>query len=291
MRTDGASILRATAVRDLFDAELITAEASMPRVPQQMGQNESAGRYVVRSSNAMRARARAAGQKCGPELAALAIEYACEVHNRTFTKTWRGMTCPLQLATGVQPDLSHLHVFGAPAWSRLTMQERPDKLHALGIKGDYVGLARGYKGARILIRDAATLQQGKLGNKPAVHIHEYSKLGIDMKVDDASLYRLGRKLLPTTRQRAMHRRRRIHARLPSPLWRLTLPTHRANRHRLQLASLRTRGRRSQQTIVRKPRWTGRAKSTPTSGQTVQSGVRGSHPEWKARSYHTPQSQA
>ena len=197
MRTDGASILRATAVRDLFDAELITAEASMPRVPQQMGQNESAGRHVVRSSNAMRARASAAGQKCGPELAALAIEYACEVHNRTFTKTWRGMTCPLQLATGIQPDLSQLHVFGAPAWSRLTMQERPDKLHALGIKGMYVGLARGYKGAKILIRDAATLQQGKLGNKPAVHIHEYSKLGIDMKVDDAALYRLGRKLLPT----------------------------------------------------------------------------------------------
>ena len=198
MRTDGASILRATVVRDLFDAELITAEASMPRLPQQMGQNESAGRYVVRSSNAMRARARAAGQKCGPELAALAIEYACEVHNRTFTKTWRGMTCPLQLATGVQPDLSHLHVFGAPAWSRLTMQERPDKLHELGIKGDYVGLARGYKGAKILITNANTLQQGKLGNKPVVHIHEYLKLGIDMKVDDASLYRLGRKLLPTT---------------------------------------------------------------------------------------------
>ena len=31
MRTDGASILRATSVRDLFDSELTTAEASMPR--------------------------------------------------------------------------------------------------------------------------------------------------------------------------------------------------------------------------------------------------------------------
>ena len=61
----------------------------------------------------------------------------------------------------------------------------------------YVGLARGYKGAKLLIQDAATLQQAKLGNKPAVHIHEYSKLGIDIRVDDASLYRLGRKLLPT----------------------------------------------------------------------------------------------
>ena len=30
-----------------------------------------------------------------------------------------------------------------------------------------------------------------------MHIHEYSKLGIDIRVDDASLYRLGRKLLPT----------------------------------------------------------------------------------------------
>ena len=33
---------------------------------------------MVRSSNAMRARARAAGQKCGPELAVLAIQYACD---------------------------------------------------------------------------------------------------------------------------------------------------------------------------------------------------------------------
>jgi hypothetical protein len=76
MRTDGASILRAAAVRDLFDSELITAEASMPRVPQQMGQNESAGRYAVRSGNAMRARAREAGLPGGPELAVLSIMYA-----------------------------------------------------------------------------------------------------------------------------------------------------------------------------------------------------------------------
>ena len=48
----------------------------MPRVPQQMGQNESAGKYVVRSSNAMRARAREAGQRCGPEYAVLAMLYA-----------------------------------------------------------------------------------------------------------------------------------------------------------------------------------------------------------------------
>jgi hypothetical protein len=147
MRTDGASILRAAAVRDLFDSELITAEASMPRVPQQMGQNESAGRYAVRSGNAMRGRAREAGLPGGPELAVLAIQYACDVHNHTFTKTWRGATCPLQLATGVQPDLSNLHVFGATAWSRLTAQERPDKLSELGIRGQFVGLARGYRGS------------------------------------------------------------------------------------------------------------------------------------------------
>jgi hypothetical protein len=166
-------------------------------VPQQMGQNESAGRYAVRSGNAMRARAREAGLPGGPELAVLSIMYACDVHNHTFTKTWRGATCPLQLATGVQPDLSNLHVFGATAWSRLTAQERPDKLSELGIKGQFVGLARGYgKGAKLLIRDKSTLQQVGLGAMPALHIHSYAKLGIDIKVDDAMLYRLGRKLLP-----------------------------------------------------------------------------------------------
>jgi hypothetical protein len=141
-------------------------------VPQQMGQNESAGRYAVRSGNAMRARAREAGLPGGPELAVLSILYACDVHNHTFTKTWRGATCPLQLATGVQPDLSNLHVFGATAWSRLTAQERPDKLSELGIKGQFVGLARGYgKGAKLLIRDKSTLQQVGLGAMPALHIH------------------------------------------------------------------------------------------------------------------------
>ena len=90
VRTDGASILRAVVVRDLFDRELVTAEASMPRVPQQMGQNEASGRVVVRSGNAMRARARAAGLPCGPEYAALSIMYAADVHNFSFTTTWRG---------------------------------------------------------------------------------------------------------------------------------------------------------------------------------------------------------
>ena len=46
MRTDGGSVLRAEPVRDLFDSELITAQASMPRQPEQMGQNESAGREL-----------------------------------------------------------------------------------------------------------------------------------------------------------------------------------------------------------------------------------------------------
>ena len=152
MLTDGASILRATSVRDLFDGELISAEVSMPRVPQQMGQNESAGRYSLRTANAMRARACESGQPCGPEYAVLAVMYACDVHNHSFTKTWRGMTCPLQLASGFQPDLSVLHTFGSAAWSCLTSQERPDKLSAVSIKGQFVGLARCYKGAKLLIR-------------------------------------------------------------------------------------------------------------------------------------------
>ena len=112
------------------------------------------------------------------------------------------MTCPLQLATGVQPDLSHLHTFGASAWSRLTAQERPDKLSENGTKGQFVGLARGYQGSKLLIRDKAMLQQAKLGIKPVVHIHAYAKLGIDMKVDDAALYRIGRKLLMQLRSAA-----------------------------------------------------------------------------------------
>ena len=46
------------------------------------------------------------------------------------------------------------------------------------------------------------LQQAKLGIKPVVHIHAYAKLGIDMKVDDAALYRIGRKLLMQLRSAA-----------------------------------------------------------------------------------------
>ena len=77
-------------MRDLFDSELITAQTSMPRQPEQMGQNESAGREVVRTGNAMRARARDAGLPCGPGYAILAMQYAADIHNHTYTRTWRG---------------------------------------------------------------------------------------------------------------------------------------------------------------------------------------------------------
>ena len=198
VRTDGGSVLRAQSVRDLFDAELVTAEASMPRVPQQMGQNESSGREALRTANAMRGRARAAGQPCGPEYAVLALIYACDVHNHTYTRTWRGNTCPLQLITGKQPNVAMLHAFGASAFTRLTSQERPDKLSSVGLHGQFIGLARGYSGAKMLIRQPSALQQAGIGGiRPAVYIHEYSKLGIDIRVDDAPLYRAGRKLLPS----------------------------------------------------------------------------------------------
>jgi len=198
VRTDGGSVLRAEVVRDLFDSELIQAQASMPRQPEQMGQNESAGREMVRTGNASRARARDAGLPCGPGYAILAIQYAADLHNHTFTRTWRGNTCPIQLATGKQPNVSALHCFGAVAYSHITSQERPDKLSANGIKGQFIGLARGYNGAKLLIKGKDNLQQaGASGIRPAVLIHEYTKLGIDIRVDDAPLYLLGRKLLPT----------------------------------------------------------------------------------------------
>ena len=198
MRTDGGSVLRSANVRDLFDAELIQAQASMPRQPEQMGQNESAGRELVRTGNAMRARARDAGLPCGPGYAILAIMYAADVHNHMYTRTWRGNTCPLQQATGRQPDLTPFHVFGATAYSHVTTQERQDKLSANGIKGQFIGLARGYNGAKILISGQGNLRQAGIGGVlPKVIMHEYTKLGIDLRVDNAPLYLLGRKLLPT----------------------------------------------------------------------------------------------
>ena len=198
MRTDGGSVLRAEAVRDLFDSELVTAQASMPRQPEQMGQNESAGREVVRTSNAMRARVRDAGLPCGAGYAILAMQYAADIHNHTYTRTWRGSTCPIQQATGRQPDLSQLHVFGAKAYAHLTTQERPDKLSPNGIAGQFIGLARGYNGSKILISGHDSLKQAGIGGvRPKVYIHEYTKLGIDLRVDNAPLFRLGRKLLPS----------------------------------------------------------------------------------------------
>ena len=125
--------------------------------------------------------------------------YACDVHNLSFHKMWRGTTCPFQMATGRQPDISQLHAFGAKAFSRVTAQERPDKLSEVGIIGQLVGLARGYKpGSKLLIRDPVHLKRAGIGGvRPAVHIHVRSKLGIDVKVDDMQLARQGRKLLPS----------------------------------------------------------------------------------------------
>ena len=199
VRSDGGSVLRAECVRDLLDDEMVTAEASMPRLPQQMGQNEVSGRDMVRTSNAMRARARAAGMPCGPEYAVLGFQYACDVHNLTYHRTWRGNTCPYQMVSGRQPDMSPLHAFGAKAFSRVTTQERPDKLADVGIIGQFVGLARGYQpGTKLLIRDPVQLKRAGIGGiRPAIHVHVRSKLGIDVKVDDMPLARQGRKLLPS----------------------------------------------------------------------------------------------
>ena len=76
-----------------------------------------------------------------------------------------------------------------------------------GIKGQFVGLARGYQGSKLLIRDEATLQQAKPGIKPVVHIREYAKLGIDHRHEGGRRsalkpYRIGRKLLPQLRSAA-----------------------------------------------------------------------------------------
>jgi len=163
-----------------------------------MGQNESAGRELVRTGNAMRARARDAGLPCGAGYAIAAIIYAADLHNHMYTRTWRGNTCPIQQATGRQPNLSPLNIFGAKAYAHLTTQERPDKLSPNGIAGQFIGLARGYNGSKILISGHKDLKQAGIGGVlPKVYIHEYTKLGIDLRVDNAPLYRLGRKLLPS----------------------------------------------------------------------------------------------
>ena len=95
--------------------------------------------------------------------------------------------------------MSPLHAFGAKAFSRVTTQERQDKLADVGIIGQFVGLARGYQpGTKLLIRDPVQLKRAGIGGiRPAIHVHVRTKLGIDVKVDDMPLARQGRKLLPS----------------------------------------------------------------------------------------------
>ena len=49
--------------------------------------------------------------------------------------------------------------------SGLTKQE----LSTVSVKGQYVGLARGYNGAKILVNERKQLLELGLGTKPAVH--------------------------------------------------------------------------------------------------------------------------
>ena len=194
-RTDNGSVLSSQKVRDYFDDEGATWEGSVPRDPKQMGQNEAAGRHAIVGSNCLRARARLAGKPCGKDMAILALQHYGDLHNHAVSTTWRGTSSPLQMATGRQPDLTRLHQFGGDMWSLLTKVERVDKLSEVSIQGQYIGLARSFKGVRMLITEGAQLSKAGLPIKPTVVAHSYTKIGLAPRHADTELARVGPSLL------------------------------------------------------------------------------------------------
>ena len=70
-----------------------------------------------------------------------------------------------------QPSRRLLRRYRAWAKRGPRFPERDDKLSPVSVKGQYVGLARGYKGAKILVNERKQLLELGLGTKPAVHLH------------------------------------------------------------------------------------------------------------------------
>ena len=156
LRTDNDTVYGSKAASSLYDQLSMVHQVSVPYTPQQNGAAERAVRTVSEAGNALQQQAkldldfRSVDKRLWPD----ACSTAAYVLNRT---RHQGSTLtPYELLTGQQPDLSHLRVFGSPAYVHIPRQLRDGKFGAHRRLAIFVGYPKDAKAWLFFDESSAT---------------------------------------------------------------------------------------------------------------------------------------
>ena len=117
LRSDGGGEYENNILSDFCKSKAIKQEFTTPDTPQQNGVSERLNRTVVEM-------ARAWMMQCNiPRVFWFqAVEYACEVINRTPT-TRNDMKSPFEMAFNKKPTVTDLKVFGSIGYAKMSNQD------------------------------------------------------------------------------------------------------------------------------------------------------------------------
>lgn len=143
IRSDNGTEICDSAVSQLLKQAGIVHQRSNNYTPQQNSRVERAQRTLVE-----KARSLLADANLGKEFWGKAVVTACYLMNRSPSRALNGKT-PYEIWHGEQPDLSHLCVFGCPAWVHIPKEKRK-KRDPKSERLVFVGYPEGRKGYRLL---------------------------------------------------------------------------------------------------------------------------------------------
>lgn len=150
VRSDRGGEYMGKDLQSFFASQGIEHQTTAPYTPQQNGRAERLNRTLMERTRAMLQDAH-----LPPHLWAEAVTTANYVRNRSPT-SGKDLT-PCELFWGKRPNVSHLRVFGCPAYV-LVPHELRTKLDPVSIKGTFVGYTPSSKAYRILLPDHRTIK-------------------------------------------------------------------------------------------------------------------------------------
>ncbi|MGZ4851256.1 MAG: reverse transcriptase domain-containing protein, partial [Candidatus Bathyarchaeia archaeon] len=148
-RSDQGGEFITTELKRYFTGVGVKMTFTQEYTPHHRGIVERLGRTIVEIASCMLQKAKAV-----KSLWLDAATLAMEIHNKAIIK--KGFTStPMELWTGIKPDLKYMRVFGCDAWYHVPTQKRK-KLDSKGHKGMFIGFSEETLGWRIL--DVETMQ-------------------------------------------------------------------------------------------------------------------------------------
>ena len=137
-RSDGERTL-GTRFDQLIQSRGMVSERTAPDTPAQNGHSERSGGVIISTARSMRIHARLP-ENLWPEI----VKTAGYLLNRTPTKALNWKT-PFELAIGIKPSLSHLHIYGCKAY---TLSHGIPRIHKLQPRA-FIGYLVGYDSTNI----------------------------------------------------------------------------------------------------------------------------------------------